>query len=316
MEEKNIIIELKERALERVKNHQEEIRQNELFVRCCDDTSMSIADPAVFKKIKYNAMNAKNAAENPDVAPVDDKDRAETAIKDASVQLMTSKKNLEVILDNLNEVNRSSLEGEVADLRNYVSDNKELDEKWINYSQDVLNGNYYEFNEKEKVEYQKQEEVFEDLSNEPNNVVEETNEVIEPVVEEPQEVAEEEKVVSVEPFVRKENTEIDALSQELDAELDKALKPIQEDINNIKGELEPEIAPVEPEIVDNTDLSNAEPADFFSFNSDIEPKEDKVEETIESAANVDEGAVKVVKVEEVGAPEQNQDEDYTRRLAA
>ena len=311
MEEKNIIIELKERALERVKNHQEEIRQNEMFIKCCDDTSLSIADQAVFKKIKYNAMNAKNAAENPDVAPVDDKERAETAIKDASVQLMTSKKNLEVILNNLNEVNRSSLENEVNDLRNYVSSNKELDEKWINYSQDVLNGNYYEFNEKEEVEYH--EEKLNEYS-EPENVIQDTKEEVEPVEETKNEVEEENKVVSIEPFNKEEKSDFDTLSQELDAELDKALKPVQQDIANINSEVVPEFDLAQTEPI--SDLNSVEPTDFFSFNTEDEKKEEKVDETIESAMNVDEGAVKVVKVEEVGAPEQTQDEEYTRRLSA
>ena len=285
MEENNIIVELKERALERVKDHQEQIRQNEMFIKCCDDTSKSIADPAIFKKIKYNAINAKNAAENPDIAPADDKERAEVAIKDATIKLMASKNGLEEVLTNLNDINVNNLESEVNDLRSYVSDNKELDEKWFNYSKDVLTGKYYEFNEKEVVEYHKQEEVIEEPEHE-YTLEEET--IDEPVVEE-------QKVVSSEPYVEKEDSKIDKLYQELDAELDQTIKNVQEDITNLKDNTEPVLPPTEPEptiespsVFESTptmelqqepvtDFSNAEPADFFSINTENEVKEEETD---------------------------------------
>ena len=312
MENNEIIIDLKNQCEERIKGLQEEIRQNEMLAKCCDDATKSIANPSVIKKIKYNASNARNAAENPDVAPADDKERAEKAIEEASVQLMGSKNNLEVILQNLNQVVSASLINEVSSLTNNINANKDLCEKWIGYSKDVLNGNYYEMNEQEEVVTDTVEEA-EIIEPEEEQV--QTYEEVTPVVEEN---PVEQQVVSVEPFEKKEETDFDKLTEELDAELDKALKPVQEDIANIQTELTEnnDITPIEPQPIDSID-NITEPADLFSLDQN-EPSAEvaPVAEETMSAANVDEGAVKVVKIEEVGAPEKTDSEEYTRRLAA
>ena len=340
MDERNII-ELKNKCLQTINDLKEEIKQNEMLAKCCDDTTISLVNPSIIKQIQYDSRSAENAAENPDVARDGDKERAEKGIQDSNIKLLESKKNLEQVIENLGFVTSPNLVADVDNLKSFIVKNKEKDEAWLEYSQDILNGNYHEFVEKVEepvIEEEKEEEIQEEVVENNQEEVQE-EEVIEeeqPVVEE----TKEEPVISVEPF----NPEQDFSnydSSELDAQLDSAIQLVSNDVEDLKDsvvledEKEPEITstvenfedtpidneveitPVEEPVV--SDLDNiTEPADIFSF--DEETKVESVEpvsvDTFESGMNVDEEPVKVESVEEVGAPEETFEDQYTLGLTA
>lgn len=328
------VLDIKNDSLEKVQALKEEIKQNELLIRCCDDiASKGIVDPLVVKKLKYDAMNAKNAAENPDVASPEDKERAEKGVEEGAVQLKRTQQALDTILANLDYVNSESVIDAKNDLVKYVNESLDKCLNYIDYSQDIMNGNYHDLVEKEEVvEEPKKEETTEEIKDdieEPVVEEEKEEEVIEPV-EEIKVVAEEpveEKIDTVEAF---NPDNFDELTKQLDEELEGALKPVEDDIQTLHNDLDA-TAPIAINDPVLTDINTVtEPSELvveplLNNNEDIIPVVENEETTpvvnndeIISANNVDEGPVKVVKVEEVGAPEQTDDLDrgFGRSLAA
>lgn len=306
--EKQIVTEMKEKCLNTVEELKDEIAQNEVLIKSCDDAVNSLTDEKVTKKIKYNSIIAQNASLNPDVAGPEDKDNAEQNIKESTIQLMDSKKSLETVLENIASVDNANLIEDKGKLEAFVKENIESCNNWLDYSQKILNGEYDVINAEEKEE------------------VEQLDEEVETLVDD-EELGD--KVVSVEPYEEDLDLESDINDislEDLDKELDEAISDVHENIVDIKSDLD-DIDSLDGDYVvpvDEPKETNLEDT-LTSLNI---PNEVQLEETseeplvvdngIEEATNIDEGPVKVVAVEEIGAPEEVQEEEkgQSRRLAA
>lgn len=307
--EKQKVIEMKEKCLNIVQELNNEINQNKILIKSCDEAVAALIDEKVTKKIKYNSIIAQNASMNPDVAGPDDKEKAEKNIEESTIQLTDSIHNLKKVEEDIKAIDNANIIKDRDALNEFIQENVEICENWLEYSQKVLKGEY------DVIDAKKEETHIEEA-------VEEVN----------QEEDLGDKVVAVEPYVEKEEVVDDVendilLMDDLDKELDEAINSVHDNIVDIKNDLDTidspeEELPVPDEEPIVTDLEDT----LTSINLlDEETKLDEIEEEplvidngIVEGTNIDEGPVKVVKVEEIGAPEEVQEEEkgQSRKLAA
>lgn len=282
--------------------YNEAIADHKKFQGLCESAVKCKVDPKVIRMINYNAINAKNAIENSDVAGPNDRIDAEQNIKDGIINLKESKNNLESILKDTEDINCEDLISSKNELQIFIKSNISSCEIALKYSQSVLNGEFNKDLEKAfNMEIDNQNKDFDTVSYDFG-----------------------EKVVSEEPY------EENDMFKDLDKALDEAIAPVETDINDLNVDLDninndiklDDITPVETDVVSDLEES-VEPSGLFEEAAPLEDTEDQPlaienDEEIVSAASVDEGPVRVEEVIEVGAPEEEMEEEKSksRRLAA
>ena len=283
--------------------------QHDKFIELCGLAGEYVIDPSILARSKYNAIIAKTATLYDGVAGPEDKVNAEKNIRECDLALVESKKNLETVLNEIKTINNSNLTESKEDLYNFVTENIKVLDDALEYSKKVLNGKYDEVEDK----------LGSDIKIENKEVVE-----VKPTVKEDNNVDLGEKVIAQEPYVEKKPEEEKSVFEDLNAELDEAIKPVHDDITDLKIEMDNidnEVKPEEEDIVAELEHS-IEASDVFNDISPLTEEEESplsfVNEKMVSAASVDEGPVRVDEVIEVGAPEEEMEEEkaQARRLAA
>ena len=302
----DVIIQRKNESAAKVEAYKDAIKDHEKFQNYCKEAMDNKVDPKVIRKINYNAVIAKNAYENSDVAGPNDRSDAIKNIDDCIVNLKESSNNLDIIKKEVNKLTCADLEESKNELQVFIKNNIDSCNTAIEYSQSVKNG-----------------EFDKDLENKFNETIANQDKAF----EETEGYDFGDKVVSEEPY---ENVEENDMFKDLDKALDEAIAPVESDINdlnvnldNIENDIEiDDITPVETDVVTNLE-ENVEPSGLFEEAAPLEETEDQpltIDNTDEivSATSVDEGPVKVVEMLEVGAPEEEVEEEKSksRRLAA
>ena len=287
-----------EESSAKIKDYTKIIEDCEKTIKVCDNIKKYSVDPKVIKKVKYNAIIAKNALENADVAGPNDRVVAEQNIRDCNVNLMESKSNFEQLEKDIKKITSDVLVGDINRLDGIIARNSHSCDTAIEYANSVIKG-----------------EINKELENKFNM---EMNDGIKGYGSFQNEVNEEEnielndKVVGEEDF--EPNVEIDfgALGQELDEAVnsneEEEVQVNLDDIDNV-DDITAEITPVETPEVD--DLSNTiETTSLFTEDAPLEEEEEQPL-TME---NNDSELIKVVDIEPVVSQdlEEEQEEVKTR----
>ena len=275
----------------RVKEIDEEKAQELRFQDLVEQALECKIDPKILKKVKYNALNAKNAAANPDVAEPNDRSNAEDNIKNCNVNLIESVKKSESIKDACDK--ELSLDRRADALRRFVNFNKNLCEIAIEYSDSVVKGEFdANLENRFNMELQNQDNPYSSLKNE---------EVVE---------AEPEKVTAEEDYMPEVELDFGSLDQELENELNNNdNNEVEVTLDNIDGvdDITAEITPIET--TEENDLNNTiETTSLFAEDAPLEEEEEQPL-TME---NNDSELIKVVDIEEVGAPVLDEEEENTK----
>lgn len=335
METMDMTVKIKEESNKAVQELTEEIAQNRTIIKACEDIEKAIKQDESIRKIEANANLLKTVSQFSDVLKSDIAEKAKAEVQSSSVSVMASKKDLENIISRLNSVNNVNLNNNKMSLISKAQESIDNCEKWISFANDCLKGDYKAADEiiankdtetKEvsniAVEPVKNDEIplepvldddkEDNLEKKAEPILDTENEAkpLEPVLFDefqpmdvlspintddaamqlnnlPSELNEEDKVVASEPVepndLKNVNDNLDDLISEMNKDIDAAKDPVENNIASLQSQQE-------------------EPFDFNSFEPDA-TIETNSSAQLNSAESVDKGAVKVDKIEEIGAPE-------------
>src|SRR5574344_577558 len=354
METNNITSITKNESLKAVQDLTEEIAQNQIIIKACDDIDRVVAIDESIRKIQANANIIKTTDEFSDVLNNDIAEKAKDEVQSSSVIVMSAKKDLETIINKLGEVNIDNLLSKSNGLISKAQDNIEKCDKWITIAGNYLKGQYDIADEllSEKENKNLEQDLTSLTKNEVSDKNENNSETLEPVLFDEEEQSNDEKLEPLGPVLfddeevdneqnksdsdkekiedesnpietSQESISMDSLNNELD-DADKVVdiepakfdeedtKMVNDNLEDLVNEMNNDIneaqVPVEQNI-DSMKQDLSEPSfGISSFNED-DSLNINTGETQQSADNVDKGAVKVVNIEEIGAPEQVQDNE-------
>ena len=277
--QEEMINKIMEGCNEKINEYNSIIKDCEDTIKMCKNIISFTIDPKVIKKVKYNAIIAKNALENSDVADPNDRVAAENNISECNVSLMESKTNFAKFAKDIEDIKSDVLKGDVNILKGIIERNAKSCQYAVDYADSVIKGEFSK--EKEQKFYMAMRTDERDY----NSVSESIDD----------------KVVSEEDYTP--DIDFSALGEAVDEEVN-----MPQNIDEINLDVSEEIddnneMPLESTVVDTIDSTS-----LFTESAPLEEEEEKPLSFEETDSELD----KVVYIEDIGAQELEEEQEEVK----